>query len=51
MNERDRRLVELARELERRLRAQGLDPADHDDADVEAILERDHFDPGAGWDT
>jgi hypothetical protein len=24
---------------------------DHDDADVAAILERDHFDPGSGWDT
>jgi hypothetical protein len=38
----DRRLVEQARELERQLRARGVDPADHDDADVEAILEREH---------
>jgi hypothetical protein len=27
---------------EARLRAQGIDPFDHDDADVDAILERDH---------
>jgi hypothetical protein len=35
-------LVDLAWELERRLRDQGIDPADHDDADVEAILEAEH---------
>jgi hypothetical protein len=38
MNERHCRLVEL----ERQLRARGIDPTDHDDADVEAILEAKH---------
>jgi hypothetical protein len=42
MNQRDRWLIEYARELERQLRARGIDPADHDDADVDAILEREH---------
>jgi hypothetical protein len=49
MNERDRRLIEYARELERRLREQGIDPADHRDEDVEAILERERSWLGDDW--
>jgi hypothetical protein len=40
----------VARELERQLRARGIDPADHRDEDVDELLERVLFDPGAGWD-
>jgi hypothetical protein len=38
----DPKLLAEARELERRLREQGVDPGDHSDADVDAILEREH---------
>jgi hypothetical protein len=38
----DPKLVELAHALEARLREQGIDLADYDDADVEAILEAEH---------
>ena len=51
MSERNGRLVEQTGELERGTREQGIGPTDRDNADVEAIPERDHFDPGAGRDT
>jgi hypothetical protein len=38
----DPNLLALARAMEARLCEQGIDPADHDDADVEAMLEREH---------
>jgi hypothetical protein len=45
----DERLLAEARELERQLRARGIDPADHDDADVDAILEHEHDWQGDDW--
>jgi hypothetical protein len=38
----DPNLLALARVMEARLREQEIDPADHNDADVEAMLEREH---------
>jgi hypothetical protein len=45
----DLKLVEQARELERQLRDRGIDPADHHDEDVEAIMEAEHDWLGDGW--
>lgn len=41
MSERDRRLVEEAGEMERGTREHDIGPTDHDDEDVEVILERE----------
>jgi hypothetical protein len=38
----DPELLAQARALEARLLEQGIDPADHDDRDVEAILEAEY---------
>lgn len=45
----DPRLLAEARALEARLRAQGIDPSDHSDLDVDAILEREHDWLGDDW--
>jgi hypothetical protein len=45
----DPRLLAEARALEARLRAQGIDPFDHNDADVDAILERERDWQGDDW--
>ena len=39
----DPELLAETRALEARLSEQGIDPANHDDRDVEAILEREHY--------
>jgi hypothetical protein len=44
-----RQLYLHAQGLERHLREQGIDPHDHNDLDVEARLEAEHYDLG-GWE-
>ena len=45
----DERLLAEARALEARLRAQGIDPFDHSDLDVDELLEREHDWQGDDW--